>query len=297
MDRRRVIKRFFIGRCIIKRPICLWLSLIFLVFTSCGGEENDGRKVVAKAGDLVLYDDELREMIPIDLTGEDSVALVQQAIENWAREAVVLQKAEKNLEEMNDVERKIRDYRKSLVIYAYEKALVGQYLDTNVTDEEMEKYYKEHPESFTLKDNIIKVTYVKADKKAPELNKVKKWYRSDNEADRQSLLVWSSKNAANFFVDDTWLLFDDLLKEIPIKMYDKESFLQYNRFVEVQDSTYYYFMNIRGFQIKNTLSPIAFEKENIRNLLINKRKLELIDKIKNDLYQEALNDGSVEILK
>lgn len=279
-----------IGRTSIWRPLCLLL----LAFSSCGvGEENTDRKVVAQAGEALLYEDELREMIPLDLTGMDSAAVVRSILETWARDAIVLQQAERNLGEGSDIERKIRDYRQSLITYAYEKALVSQYLDTNVTEEEIEKYYQENPGSFTLKDNIIKVSYVKADRKAPELNKVRKWYRSDDENDRRQLLVWCSKNAANFFLDDTWLLFDDLLKEIPIKMYDKESFLQYNRFVEVQDSAYYYYLNIRGFRIKNTVSPLSFERENIRSLLLNKRKLALIDRIKTDLYKEAMNEGNV----
>ncbi|MCC7301928.1 MAG: hypothetical protein IT233_04745 [Bacteroidia bacterium] len=280
-----------VGRVFLQRPIYF---ILFPLLLSCGSGESVNRKVVARAGDQVLYEDELREMVPVDMTGQDSLTLVKQVMETWAREAVVLQKAENNLMEIKDIERKIRDYRQSLIVYAYEKALISQYLDTNVTGEDIEQYYKEHPESFTLKDNIIKVSYVKAERKAPELNKVKKWYRSDEESDRQHLLVWCSRNAANFFLDDTWLLFDDVLKEVPIKLYDKESFLQYNRFVEVQDSTYYYFLNIRGFRIKNTLSPLPFERENIRSLLLNKRKLELIARIKGDLYDEAVSGGEVE---
>lgn len=292
ISKRAHIFFFYIGRAFLWRPICL---LLLFGASGCGGNEGSGeRKIVARAGEAVLYEDELRELIPLDLTGQDSAGFVKQVLESWARDAVVLQKAENNLGEMNDLERKIRDYRHSLITYAYEKALVGQYLDTNVTEEEIEKYYKEHPESFTLKDNIIKVSYVKAERKAPELNKVRKWYRSEEEADRRALLGWCSQHAANFFLDDTWLLFDDLLKEVPIKLYDKESFLQYNRVVEVQDSTYYYYLNIRGFRIKNTVSPLSFERDNIRSLLLNKRKLELIGRIKGDLYKEALNEGSVE---
>ncbi len=280
-----------------------WLRLfIFLSFfgslLSCGSPGDEDRKPVARVGTEVLYEDELRELIPIDMSGADSATIVNTTIENWAREAVVLQKAEKNLAEMNDIDLKIRDYRRSLIIYAYEKALISQQLDTNVTAEEIEKYYKEHPESFTLKDNIIKVTYVKVDKKAPELMKVRSWYRSDEEKDRQNLAAYCKKNnIQNFYLDDSWLLFDDLLKEIPIKLYDKESFLQYNRFVELSDSSNYYFVNIRGFRIKNTISPLSFETENIRHVLLNRRKLDLIAGIKNDLYNEALSNEQVEIYK
>jgi len=52
-----------------------------------------------------------------------------------------------------------------------------------------------------------------------------------------------------------------------------------------------------GFKIKDNLSPLGFEKENIRNIMINKRKMELIDKMQNDLYKEAEKNNDFEIFK
>ena len=90
-------------------------------------------------------------------------------------------------------------------------------------------------------------------------------------------------------------LFDDLLKEIPIKTYNKEQFLQNNRLVEVQDSAYIYFVNIKGFKIKDSVSPLSFEKDNIKNIILNKRKLELIDSMNKDIYDNALKNKNFEI--
>jgi hypothetical protein len=86
-----------------------------------------------------------------------------------------------------------------------------------------------------------------------------------------------------------------LLKEIPIQTYNKELFLQNNRFVEVTDSTNSYFLNIKGFKIRNSLSPLSFEKENIKNIILNKRKLQLITKMKEDIYSDAANNKKIEI--
>jgi hypothetical protein len=80
-------------------------------------------------------------------------------------------------------------------------------------------------------------------------------------------------------------------------MYDKELFLQNNRFVEVQDSLNYYFVNIKGFKIKNSLSPLSFEKENIRSIILNRRKLDLVAKMKEDVYNEAVKKNEFEIIK
>jgi len=140
------------------------------------------------------------------------------------------------------------------------------------------------------------VIYVKVSRKAPGIDKLKKWYKSDNMKDREQMASYCHQFAENFYLDDTsWLLFDDLLKEIPIQTYNKELFLQNNTYVEVSDSLSNYFVNIKGFKIRNSLSPLTFETENIRNIILNKRKLELITKMKQDVYDDAANNNKIEI--
>ena len=98
-----------------------------------------------------------------------------------------------------------------------------------ISEEEIAAFYKNNPDNFELKDNIIKVIYLRLNKKSPKLNKVKEWYKSNSKKDRQLLEDYCHQYALNYFLDDnTWLLFDDLLKEIPINTYDKEQFLQNN---------------------------------------------------------------------
>jgi hypothetical protein len=89
--------------------------------------------------------------------------------------------------------------------------------------------------------------------------------------------------------------FDDF-PGIPIKLYDKEQYLRNNRFVETQDSSYIYLVNIKGFKIKDNVSPLSFETDNIRNLILNQRKLKLIEEMENKIYSEAVKNGEAEIV-
>jgi hypothetical protein len=275
--------------------------MLLWTLASCGPKPGaeQGKDPIARVKDVFLYRDDIADLVPEGTSKEDSLLIVNKYIDNWIHETLVLQKAEKNLaDEQKNFRKLLEDYRRSLIIHAYEEALVSQNLDTTVTDAEIEQYYKGHPSDFELKDNIINVTYVKVKKNAPKLDKLRQWYRSDNEKDMASLKSYCLQFAENYFLDsETWLLFDDLLKEIPIKMYDKELFLQNNRFVEVQDSLSYYFVNIKGFKIKNSLSPLSFEKENIRSIILNRRKLELIGKMKEDVYTEGVKNKEFEVMK
>src|ERR1035437_8449720 len=153
---------------------------------------------------------------------------------------LTLHQAEQNLkDEQKDVEKQLKDYRTSLITFIYEKELVSQKLDTVVKPSEIENYYTKNKNNFELKDNIIKVLYVKVNKKAPQLQTVRMLYRSEVKKDKEALENYCHQFAENFYLDDSqWLLFDDLLKEIPIQQtYNKELFLQNNRFIEVSDSS------------------------------------------------------------
>ncbi len=281
------------------------IKYLFLCFfltgalVSCNTHEKSAsdRIAIARVNDDYLYIDNIRDIVPLGTASKDSIELLNKHIDNWIHETLVIQKAEDNLSEtQKNVDKQLMDYRNSLITYAYEKELVTQKLDTVVTNEEIEKYYESNQGNFELKDNIIKVVYVKVNKKAPGINNLRKWYKSDNVKDKEHLADYCHQFAENFYLNDnSWLLFDDLLKEIPLQAYNKELFLQNNRFVEVNDSTNNYFLNIKGFKIRNSRSPLSFEVENIKNIILNKRKLQLITKMKEDVYNDAANNNKIEI--
>lgn len=280
------------------------LAIYVLTSASCSffkhSDEQTGR-IVAKAFDKSLTWTELEGLIPADASKADSTKIADSYIDNWIRQQVVLHKAEANMQGdslLNHIEKQLEDYRNSLIRFAYEKELVSQKLDTVVSEQEIAKYYDTNKDNFELKDNIIKVIYLKVNKKSPKINKVREWYKSDREQDRKLLEEYCHQFAENFFLDDnTWLLFDDLIKEIPIRTYDKEQFLKNNRFVEIEDSNYYYLVNIKGFKIKDSLSPLVFEHDNIINIILNKRKLKLIEDMEKSAYEDAMKHKDVEIIK
>lgn len=272
--------------------------LFLLIFVSCKYVEKKNEDLLlARVYDKQFYLSDLNEVIPDYVKGNDSVELARQYVNSWIREMLLLHQSETNLTEQQlNVEKQLQNYRNSLITYIYEKELIKQKLDTSVLYTEIEKYYNANKENFELKNNIIKALYVKLHKDVPELTKFKQWLTSEEQKDREALESYCIKYASNYFLDDqSWLLFDDILKEVPIETYNKELFLQNNKLVSVQDSSYIYFMNIKGFKIKNSLSPLSFEKENIRNIILNKRKMELVNKMKEDIYKNALEKKQIEV--
>src|SRR5215204_5767363 len=127
-----------------KTVFILLLTLLF--FSACTyfkkqGEEKT-KDAVARAFDKCLFPENLAGIVPPNSSRKDSLTVIKNYIDNWIHQQVVLHKAESNLDEnKKDVEDKLEEYRNSLIRYAYEKALVDQRLDTNVSDKEIEEFY------------------------------------------------------------------------------------------------------------------------------------------------------------
>ncbi len=276
------------------------LSAFLFLFISCKyfqKESKETQDAIARVYDYELYPEDLTGVIPAGISKDDSIAIVTNYIDNWVHQKTMLHKAETELNDQEkDVAKELEEYRYSLITYAFERELIAKKLDTIVSDEEILSFYNNHPQNFELKDNIIRVIYLKLSKKSPKLDKVRQWYKSEAKKDRALLEDYCHQYAMNYFLDDTtWLLFDDLVKEIPIKTYDQEQFLENNRTIEIEDSSLIYLVNIKGFMIKNSMSPLSFERKNIVAMIINQRKRKLIDETEQQAFEDAKNGGKIEV--
>ena len=274
--------------------------MVFLVLTglsACSWFEGGKGKKLARVGKDYLYDSDLKEVFSERFSGTDSIEIVQNYINQWIKEKLAEKEAKENIKNIpEDLDAQVEDYRNSLILYHYQKELIGTKLDSSISNKEIEDYYSKNKANFELKNNIIKVVYVKIEKKNKDLDKVRKWVKNLDDSNRKNLQDWCISGALNYYLDDnSWLIFDDLLKEIPIKTYDQEAFLKNNRFVEIQDSTGLYLVNIKGFKTKDDISPIGVEKENIKNILLNSRKLSILKNKEENQFKEASDRGEFEI--
>lgn len=278
----------------------LTLGLIVLTVFSCDKsakkQENSG-KAIAKVNSDYLYDDDLKGLIPKGLSKSDSAAFVQTYINKWAYNELFYQQAVNYLsDEESDITKELERYKKELISYKFQVKLIDEKLDTNVTQSQIEDYYNANPQNFVLKNNIVKVLYVKTPLNIPSLDKLKKLCYSNNPKDAEQLNSMCIQYANNYFMNDnTWLMFEDLKKEINQLKEVPEYSIQDGKTFEFTDERSFYFLKIIEVKSKNTLSPLNFEKNNIKNMLINQRKQKLINTIKKDFFDKAKTNKELEI--
>lgn len=256
------------------------------------------RKPVARVNDQYLYRDELTGMVDQESTAEDSAARATAYINSWIRKQLIIQEAAKRIDiNEAEVERKVLDYRYSLIGYEYQNFYIHQHLNTNISAEEIENYYREHFDNFILKRNIVRGTYIKVPKMAPRTVKVKDMIFSQKEKDMDELRSYClSFSVAYHLSDSTWIEFDKLVVNSPIaEIPNKIQFLKTSPYYETNDTDFLYFLKVNEYKISDNVSPLEFVKEDIRNILLNKRKVELAKALENEVYENAVKQKNFEI--
>ncbi|MCI0750272.1 MAG: peptidyl-prolyl cis-trans isomerase [Flammeovirgaceae bacterium] len=262
--------------------------------------EGDVRKPVARVNNAYLYKDELEGFVAKDISREDSTMRVETYIDSWIRKQVLIQEATRNINiNEAEVERKILDYRYSLIAYQFQEYYIQQNLDTAITAKEIESYYKENLDNFVLKQNIVRATFIKVPKNAPRTNKIKNLIFSEKEKDVRELKSYClSFSAAHHLSDSTWIAFDELVKNSPlVEIPNKIQFLRSNPYHETEDAAYLYFLKVEDYRISDNVSPIDFVRDDIVNIILNKRKVELAKQLDDDVYNRAIKEKEFEIYR
>ena len=273
--------------------ICLFVALV-------GCKPKDQAKsndILAEAGGKTLFKSDIPANYFQTLTESDSSGLLKQYIDRWVEKQLMLQAAESNLSsEEKDKSKLIEDYKTSLLIFEYQQKLIKEKLDTGVTESEIETFYNNNSNNFQLKKNIVKIRYVKIKKGSTDVNKIKNLMQSPSVLNDSLLRLTAEKQADNFYVDDNWLYLDDIVKEIPLdENYNQQRFLSNNKFITIEENGILYLLYIIDFRIKNTVSPIEFERDKIKDILLYQRKLNFLKSTQNSLVEKAISNGDVKI--
>lgn len=252
---------------------------------------NYDDKVIAKAGSEKLYMSELEMALPPNLNNIDSISFAQNYVEKWVKNTLLLEKAELNLDraEQKSIEVLISNYRTSLMLFKYQQMIIQQKLDTVVTEDQIAEYYAKHAGNFKLDSSVVKSMFVKLPKSVYDRYKIRTWMRSNREEDLISLEDYCYQNARNFNMGEEWQYFGAILNEIPKTIKEQERFLQQNRFIETSDSLYAYYIAIQEFKLTNDTTPLVFVESKIKDILINHRKVKLIEDLENNIYNDAVD--------
>ncbi|MCK4921893.1 MAG: hypothetical protein KAS71_12660 [Bacteroidales bacterium] len=254
-------------------------------------------KPLARVHNQILYSTDLKDMIPSGLTREDSTRIARRLIEEWTRSKILLYQAELHLpEEQKDIEKQVEEYRSSLLTFRYKQLILQENLNEEISDQEIEAYYAENLSNYILETDLVQLRILKVPVSSPQISQVRLWYRSDREDYISNLKEYAESYAEQYSIgDSSWIYFSDIVASTPLNIDNTERYLNYNRNIEVSDSSYYHFIRINNRLKEGDIKPLVLVKDNIRSVILNKRKIEFIQDLENTVYKEGISRHQVEI--
>ncbi|OHX68246.1 hypothetical protein [Flammeovirga pacifica] len=262
-------------------------------------EENikSNRVALAKVNDKVLYDTELGNLLTERMSASDSLNIKERYINTWVRKTIMLERAQTKVDvEKLDINRRLEEYKYQLIMHEYERQYIAQHLDTLVTQEQVKKHYESNSDDFILKTNIVRGVFLRYPNNAPDLKKVRKWILSKDDNDK----LRSSAFAYADFVhleDTVWLDLDELLFGTPFMKSQAEvaKLLKRDKFWDVSDENNTYFYKIEDYKIVDQVPPLQFVEQQVKNVILGRRKLKLRTELETELFNEATKNQEYEI--
>ena len=271
--------------------------ILFLLTLSISCQNENKEVKLARFNDVFLYQSELINEIPITLNENDSAIFANNYIHKWLVDQMIMEKSEEMIPlKFNSVEKKINKYKRSLITYEFEQFYINKRLDTSISYLEINDYYTSHLDDFVLNDYVVKCMYMKVPKESKVIKDVKKNYHIINEKMVDQMVKLGQKENVKFYYNpEEWIFFDDLLKELPIlENYSKVEFIKKKKKTIIEYNDYVYFVNIFDFIIKNGTSPLSFETNKIKSIILNRRSRDLRKKLRLDLYDDGMRNNYIE---
>ncbi len=275
----------------------LFLALLTILFIQCKNNQSSEDTVIAKVGDNKLYLNELSKIVPSGMNMEDSTLIADDYIKKWIKQELLIQKANENLTpEQKDVTREMMEYRNSLIIYKYKNELMKQRMDTTVTKNQIEQYYNEHTDNFNLNTDIVKAIFVKIPNEVANPTQLKSLIENTSDEGLEELREYCLQYAKGFdLFMDRWVDFEMIRKNLPPVLGDTERLLTGKKQIEAKDSVYYYLVSLQDYKLKNQIAPLEYVEDNIRNLILNQRKITFLKEIEDNIYKEGVRQNKFTI--
>ncbi len=274
------------------------LILLFVVAYSCNNEEAKKEKTepVVKVFDSYLYFSDLAEIVPEGTSPADSTSIVEAYINNWIQNQIMLHYAKDVLDKHKDeINKKTQDFKNSLVIYKFKEELIKANNDSNISNKKIKEYYDTHYAEFKLQNPIVKGYLLKINNNFAKINELKNQLKNPQQADLDKIMLYCNKNNG-YFEDFThnWVSITEKISTIPLKSEDLKKDLILDKKVEYEDDKYYYFMFINNLIDTGEIAPLEYVSGNIRKILLKRQNSVIIDKFKQQKYDEAVKKGKIE---
>ncbi|WP_045467836.1 hypothetical protein [Winogradskyella sp. PG-2] len=277
----------------------IYILVICLLLLSCDFfKKTDDRGPIARVNETYLYQEDIEDVVPEGASRQDSTILVNAFINRWARQLLLMDGALLNLSEdkQSEFSRLVEQYKNDLYTKAYLEGLVKKNIDTIVGVEESKIFYEANKESFKLNDDLLKFRYVNLPLNSIDLDTIKTRLKRFETKDKVYLDSISVQFKSYSLNDSIWIKYSQVVEKIPVvSLENKNQLLKKTNFLQLKDSLNLYLMQVNDVRLQNNYAPLEYVNTSIQKIVINKRKLELIKQLENDITKDAITNNQFQI--
>ena len=280
-----------------------WITIFLLstVVVSCDYFRAPKKpKAIARVGESYLFQDDIVDLVPKGTSKKDSIAIVKSYIDRWATQKLLFEAAQRNIgkDKVSEFSALIDQYKVDLYTKDYIESLVIRQIDTVVTEVQIEEYYAKNKQYFKNSSELVKLRYINLVKENPKFAKIKSKFSSFTKKDRKELEQLAVQFKSYAFNDSIWVDINQVYEKIPfINLENKQKYISSGMNFQYPDSTTVWLVKVNNVLPKDSPTPLEFLKPTIKQIIINNRKLDLINTIEKEITNDAIKDNKYEIYK
>lgn len=281
-----------------KRVVVL-VGIIFLL--GCAEtSKGDNSDAIARVNDVYLYSTDIQNLVPAGTSKKDSITLVKDFITRWATQQLLMNKAEKNVNktQQQEFEELINQYKIDLYTKAYLEGLVQTKIDTLITEQEIETYYQKNKTNFRATEPLVKMRYINLVKGSSKFSAINTKFSRFSKKDKQDLQKQAIQFKSYALNDSLWIDSNQVYEKLPfINQENRDKYIASGMAYQYTDSSSVWLVQVKDMINKNNILPLQYCKTTIKQILLNNRKTDLINKIQKEITNDAIKDNDFEIFK
>ena len=272
--------------------------VIFLLFFSCDNYfKNTSNVDLARVNDDYLSQSDVKDVLDTSSNSNDSTIIINNYINNWATNKLLINRALINLpeENQNNIQELVDNYKNEILINSYIDALIEKNMNLEVSKFELDSLYVRYKETFKLNEELFKIRFIYLSKVNPDINLFKSKLKRFNNDDLKYLDSLSFQFNRYSFNDSVWRNKNEIFYQLPDLKKVNNYMLKKSNFIEIKDSLGLYLINIKDVLKSNQYAPLDYVSETLKRMIINSRKLKFIDQLRKDITTDAIKNKRFEI--
>jgi hypothetical protein len=273
--------------------------VVSLVFTACTFfESNKNTEAIARVNTDYLYAADIENLVPPGISKEDSIVIVRSFIDRWASQKLLIKVADVNLNKNKKAEfdTLIQQYKSDLYTKAYLEEIVKRTVDTVLSEKELSDYYNENKDNFKSNETLVRLRYISLQRDNPKVDLIKSKFFDFRKSDKKFWDTYTLQLNSFALNDSIWTALSQVYDKLRfITPENRESYILPGKTIQKFEDKNVYFVKISNVIDKNEVAPYQYLKPTLREVILNKRKLDLIKKFEKEITDDAIKDKKYEV--